>query len=84
EARTLLVAATPMIRQQGITLIGVTLANLDGQGSADQPGLPFDAPRSHAIDAAVDGVRDKFGPKSITRAVLLNRGEDLTVPLLPD
>ena len=83
-ARGLLTAAMPMIRQQGITLIGVTLGNLDAAGSPDQAGLPFDPPRSHAIDAAVDGVRDKFGTKSITRGVLLNRGEDLTVPLLPD
>lgn len=83
-ARGLLVAAMPMIRERGITLIGVTLANLDATESADQPGLPFEQPKSHAIDAAVDGVRDKFGSKSITRGVLLNRGEDLTVPLLPD
>lgn len=83
-ARGLLAAAMPVIRQQGITLIGVTLGNLDTSGSADQQGLPFDLPRSHAIDAAVDGVRDKFGSKAITRGVLLDRKEDLTVPLLPD
>lgn len=82
-ARGLLAAAMPMIRQQGITLIGVTLGNLD-TGPAVQPGLPFDLPRGHAIDAAVDGVRDKFGSKAITRGVLLDRKEDLTVPLLPD
>jgi DNA polymerase IV len=84
EVRALLATAMPLIRSRGITLIGVTLGNLDASGSADQPALPLGAPRSHAIDAAVDGVRDKFGSKAITRGVLLNRGEDLTVPLLPD
>jgi DNA polymerase-4 len=62
----------------------VTLSNLNGAGSPDQQALPFDPPRGHAVDAAVDGVRDKFGSKAITRGVLLDRGEDLTVPLLPD
>jgi DNA polymerase IV len=82
-ARGLLAAAMPMIRRQGITLIGVTLGNLDA-GSAVQLALPFERPRSYAVDAVVDGVRDKFGSKAITRGVLLNRGEDLTAPLLPD
>ncbi len=80
-ARGLLAAATPMIEKRGITLIGVSLGNLD---APDQAALPLSPPRSHAIDAAVDGVRDRFGSKSITRGVLLDRKEDLTVPLLPD
>ena len=81
EARMLLAAAMPMIQNRGITLIGVTLTNLD-YDSAIQLALPLERPR--ALDAAVDGVRDRFGTSAITRAVLLGRRQDLSVPLLPD
>jgi DNA polymerase-4 len=37
-----------------------------------------------ALDAAVDGVRDRFGTRALTRAVLLGRDVGMTVPLLPD
>ena len=73
----------PMIRRQGITLVGIAVANLDDSGAV-QLTLPFD-PRSHsALDAAVDGVHDRFGSAAITRAVLLGRDQGLQVPLLPD
>jgi DNA polymerase IV len=82
-ARGLLAAAMPSIRSKGITLLGVTLSNLD-DGSAIQLMLPFDRPSSHPIDASLDRVRDRFGSGSITRAVLLGRDHGPSVPLLPD
>jgi DNA polymerase-4 len=82
-ARALLATALPMIQSQGITLIGVTLSNLDAE-AAVQLALPFDRPLAFTIDAAVDGVRDRFGSTAITRAVLLGRDQGLSVPLLPD
>ncbi|HEY3022008.1 MAG TPA: DNA polymerase IV [Actinomycetota bacterium] len=82
-ARGLLAAAMPMIRSQGITLIGVTLSNLDDDG-AIQLALPFDRPLAHPIDATLDKVRDRFGSAAITRAVLLGRDQGPSVPLLPD
>ncbi|HET7868892.1 MAG TPA: DNA polymerase IV [Actinomycetota bacterium] len=82
-ARGLLAAAMPMIRSQGITLVGVTLSNLDDD-SAIQLALPFDRPLAHPIDATVDKVRDRFGSAAITRAVLLGRDQGPSVPLLPD
>jgi DNA polymerase-4 len=82
-ARALLATAMPMIQSQGITLIGVTLSNLDAE-AAVQLALPFDRPLAFTIDAAVDGVRDRFGSTAITRAVLLGRDQGLSVPLLPD
>jgi DNA polymerase IV len=82
-ARSLLAAAMPTIRSQGITLIGVTFANLDAD-RAIQIALPFDRPSAYSVDAAVDGVRDRFGSTAITRGVLLGREQDLSVPLLPD
>jgi DNA polymerase-4 len=82
-ARGLLATAMPMIRRQGITLIGVTLSNLDDD-SAIQLALPFDRPLAYPIDPTLDRVRDRFGSAAITRAVLLGRDQGPSVPLLPD
>jgi DNA polymerase-4 len=82
-ARGLLATAVPMIRSQGITLIGVTLANLENAGAV-QLSLPLDGLPASALDAALDDIRDRYGSSAITRAVLVGREEDLTVPLLPD
>jgi DNA polymerase-4 len=81
--RTLLVDARAMILRRGITLIGVTFSNLS-RDDAVQLALPFDAWRTPAIDAAMDGLRDRFGSAAVTRAVLLGRREGLSPPLLPD
>ncbi len=81
--RELLATARPMIKEQGLTLIGVALTNLDDD-DAIQLTLPFDRHRALALDATLDNVRDRFGSNAITRAVLLGRDQGLTVPLLPD
>jgi len=82
-ARGLLATAMPMIEAQGLTLIGVTLGNLDDRG-AIQLALPFDRRSQSALDAVIDDVHDRFGAAAITRAVLLGRDQGLQVPLLPD
>jgi DNA polymerase IV len=82
-ARGLLATAMPMIQRQGITLIGLTLSNLDDD-FAIQLAFPFDRSPAPAIDAALDDVRDRFGSSAITRAVLLGRDQGISVPLLPD
>ena len=82
-ARGLLAAATSMIGRQGITLLGVALGNLDDEGAV-QLALPLDCVRPSALDAALDDIRDRFGPAAITRAVLLGHDQGLIVPLLPD
>jgi DNA polymerase-4 len=81
--RTLLTATSPMIEQQGLTLVGVAVSNLDDD-SAVQLDLPFDRLCGTALDAALDDVRDKFGSNALTRAVLLGRDQGLSVPMLPD
>jgi DNA polymerase-4 len=72
-----------MIERQGLTLVGVAVANLDDD-SAIQLVLPFDRHSGDALDSALDEVRDRFGPTAVTRAVLLGRDQGLTVPMLPD
>ena len=75
--------AMPMIERQGVTLVGVSVANLDNDGPL-QLMLPIDRYDGNALDIALDAVRDRFGTKAITRAVLLGRDEGLTMPMLPD
>ena len=82
-ARALLATAMPMIQRQGITLVGVAVANLD-DGGAIQLTLPFDRHSGAALDAALDDVRDRFGSDAVTRAVLLGRDHGQSVPMLPD
>jgi DNA polymerase-4 len=81
--RWLLTTATPMIERQGLTLVGIAVANLD-DGGAVQLLLPFERHSRSALDAALDEVRDRFGPRAVMRAVLLGRDLGLEVPLLPD
>jgi DNA polymerase-4 len=71
-ARQLLAAAMPMIERRGVTLVGVTLTNLDSDGFI-QLELPFDGRPLGALDVTLDRVRDRFGSAAITRAVLLGR-----------
>jgi DNA polymerase IV len=82
-ARWLLTTVSPMIERQGLTLVGVAVANLDDD-RAVQLTLPFERQSGSALDAALDEVRDRFGPRAVTRAVLLGRDQGLEVPLLPD
>jgi DNA polymerase-4 len=82
-ARELLASAMPAIERDGLTLLGVALANLEDEG-AIQLALPFDPEQAGALDVAVDDVRDRFGSAAITRAVLLGRDQGISMPVLPD
>ena len=82
-ARGLLASAAPLIASQGLTLVGVAVANLDDV-RAVQLTLPLDAREEGALDAALDGVRERFGTRAITRGVLLGRDQGIAMPLLPD
>ena len=81
-ARMLLSAATPLIARRGLTLVGVTVGNLVGPGWGVQLTLPVDGSRGDALDAALDELRDRFGPQAVTRATLLRRGPGLSPSLL--
>ncbi|HEX9529620.1 MAG TPA: DNA polymerase IV, partial [Acidimicrobiales bacterium] len=62
--------------------VGVAVANLSHDRAA-QLELPFDR-HGLDLDAALDGIRDRFGPAGVTRARLLGRDQGPTVPLLAD
>jgi DNA polymerase-4 len=80
-ARGLLAASIPEIRRRGVTLVGLTLTNLESVHEI-QLVLPLD--RRRRLDAALDDVRERYGTESITRAVLLGRDPGLSMPMLPD
>jgi len=81
-ARSLLTTAVPLIESRGVTLVGISLTNLE---NADRVQLTLtDDWRPDALDAALDEVRDRFGSASVTRAVLVGRDPGLSMPLLAD
>jgi DNA polymerase-4 len=82
-AREVLAAARPLIAVQGLTLVGLSLTNLEDEDRV-QLALPFDRLHDAALDAALDQVRDRFGSSAVTRAVLLGRDPGVVMPLLPD
>jgi DNA polymerase-4 len=86
-ARRLLADAAPLVRAQGLTLVGVAVAHLD-DADAVQLILPLERRNRSgggaALDSALDDIRARFGTDALTRAVLLGRHDHLDVPLLPD
>ncbi len=82
-ARRLLAGASPLIEQRGITLVGVSVGNVDDD-DAVQLELPFDRCSNGALDVALDDVTNRFGSSAVTRAVLLGRDRTIAAPMLPD
>src|SRR5262245_39130750 len=82
-ARGLLAAAMPLIERRGVTLVGISVANLEHYVPS-QLALPFDLHGGYALDAALDEVRARYGSAAVTRAVLLGRDQGLSIPQLPD
>jgi DNA polymerase-4 len=82
-ARALLDDVTPLIREQGLTLIGLSLTNLE-DADALQLELPFAAKHVGRLDPALDTIRDKFGTDAVRRAVLLHKDDGWSPPMLPD
>jgi DNA polymerase-4 len=83
ELRDLLAATWPLIEQQGITLVGISISNLSDARAVQLP-LPFDAHSGSALDLTIDELRERFGTTAITRAVLLDRDPGWSMPMLPD
>jgi DNA polymerase IV len=82
-ARALFATSTPLIHERGLTLIGLSLTNLENEAPLQLP-LPFTRRHDAALDAALDVIRDRFGSTAVTRAVLLGQDSGFAMPLLPD
>ena len=77
-ARGLLDAARPEIRARGLTLVGITVANIDDDGGAGQLELDLEhraGGGAHALDTVLDEVRERYGAGAIVRATRLGRRE---------
>jgi len=81
--RQLLAEAGPTIEREGVTLVGISVANLDHDAEL-QLVLPLDGRDGLALDVALDEIRERFGQNAVIRAVLLGRDQGLSMPLLPD
>jgi DNA polymerase-4 len=82
-ARGLLAGALPMITDKGLTLLGISLSNLQDD-DAVQLALPFTAGSGPTLDTVLDSVRGRFGSRSVTRATQLGREDHQSVPILSD
>jgi DNA polymerase-4 len=80
-ARGLFRTVVPIVRERGLTLIGISVGNLGARGYV-QLELPFQD--LDALDATVDRVRERFGSGSVTRGVLVGKDPGLVMPMLPD
>ena len=81
--RALLAEAREAIQARGITLLGISIANLDDDHVV-QLALPFGKAAAGALDRAIDEVRERYGTDALTRAVLLGRDPGWSPPQLPD
>jgi DNA polymerase-4 len=82
-ARRLLLAAEAEITERGITLIGISLAQLRSAHDL-QPELPIDWGEGARLDTVLDAVRGKYGAASVGRAAQLGRDPGWSAPLLPE
>lgn len=82
-ARQLLTAVRPQVLDPGLTLVGVAVANLTAD-DAVQLTLPFGRRSVAGLDAALDGIRDRFGSDALGRTSLLGRDTGWEAPLPPD
>jgi DNA polymerase-4 len=62
--RALLAASRPMIERRGITLLGITVANLSTEAQLE---LPLEPQVNPALDLAIDEIRGRFGTDAIRR-----------------
>ncbi|MBN8867590.1 MAG: DNA polymerase IV [Solirubrobacterales bacterium] len=84
--RELFEAAADEIAEKDLTLIGISLGNLE-RADTVQMELPLAGTPSHedsALDQAVDQVRSKFGEGVIKRASMIDADQGVPVPTLPD
>jgi DNA polymerase-4 len=79
--RALLADARPVIASRTLTLVGVTVTNLET--AFGQLVLPLHGADGAALDAALDEIRDRYGTHAVTRAALLDSRDTLATFLAP-
>ena len=82
-ALALLDGAMPAIARRGVTLLGIAVSSLTAARVGVQLALPLERRPSVRLDAALDELRERFGPTAVTRASLLGRDPGLAAWLLP-
>ncbi|MGX1584167.1 DNA polymerase IV [Microbacterium sp. NPDC055502] len=82
-ARTLLAAAQSEVADRGITLLGLSLSQLD-RADRVQPELPIDWGDEARLDSVLDTLRDRYGATSVSRAAQLGRDPGWSTPILPE
>ena len=80
-ARTLLAAAQPFIDGRPLTLLGLTLTNLERDSG--QLALALERRDRSALDGALDEIRERFGPGTVSRAAYVDSDDSLAAWLLP-
>jgi DNA polymerase-4 len=81
--RALLAAERETIARRGLTLLGVSITNLERADAGVQLELPLDGHRAETLDQTMDEIRDRFGTTAVRRARLLTSGERMSAWLMP-
>ncbi|HEV7493709.1 DNA polymerase IV [Baekduia sp.] len=81
--RALLAAERETIRRQGLTLLGVSITNLERADGGVQLELAVDGQPPPALDVTLDAIRDRYGTTALQRATLLGRNDRMSAWLMP-
>jgi DNA polymerase IV len=79
--RGLLATSAPTISRRGLTLLGLAVTNLGAENVGVQLALPLDPRPRAALDAALDDLRDRFGPTAVRWGSQLGRDPGLSAYL---
>jgi DNA polymerase-4 len=81
--RALIAAEQTTIVRRGLTLLGLSITNLERGDAGVQLELPLDGHPPEALDATMDQIRDRFGTTAVRRARLLTTGDRMSAWLMP-
>jgi DNA polymerase IV len=81
--RALLAAEQQTIARRSLTLLGVTITNLERDDAGVQLELPLDGHPAEALDRTMDAIRDRFGTTAVRRATLLTTSDRMSAWLMP-
>jgi DNA polymerase-4 len=81
--RSLLAAEQTTIARRGLTLLGLSITNLERDDAGVQLELPLDGRPPEALDATMDAIRDRFGTTAVRPARLVGRSDRMSAWLMP-